>query len=118
MPKNKKINSPVSREDKHEIVEDDAGDFNSASNEIDINEQPFEFDVIKYQKASDNFKQSFDEKTSDITNFMTITELEKIWSNFDSDILKINKEIIQDRIKNINEKELISQKKKNTKRKE
>ena len=64
------------------------------------------------------FRQRIVAGTSDPNNFLTITEIERLWSELKSDTDLLYTDLLSELISNIDESELIRKKKLNTEQKE
>ncbi len=70
------------------------------------------YDVVQDIRGSVNsFLDSFDKKTRDTGDFLTMDELEELFKKLDSETRKEYLNMVSDSLSNINEKELIKSKK-------
>lgn len=70
--------------------------------------------LSQIERLVDEFKKDFADKTSDADNFITMSEIEKMWGNLKSNTNNIYADMISDAIGSIDEKDLIRKKKENT----
>jgi len=64
------------------------------------------------------FRQRILAGTSDPDNFLTITEIERLWSELKYDTDLLYTDMLSEMLSNINESELLRKKKQNTEQKE
>jgi hypothetical protein len=64
------------------------------------------------------FKTKFKAGTSDVENFMTMNEIEHMWSELRTDTDNVYSDMLREMMSTIDESELIRKKKENTKQKE
>ena len=74
--------------------------------------------IIEVTRMIKEFKNEFEAKTSDADNFMTITELENLWSNLRKSTDVLYSDIIQQLMGSIDERDIVSKKKESTPSKE
>lgn len=67
------------------------------------------------ERLIDEFKKDFKDKTSDADNFITMSEIEKMWGNLKSNTNNIYADMISNAIESVDEKDLIHKKKESTK---
>jgi hypothetical protein len=78
----------------------------------------FEIKKAELERLVDDFKAKFKDKTTDPMNFITIHEIERMWGELLGNTQNIYSDMIRELISSQEEKELIRQKKGNTRRKE
>ena len=66
----------------------------------------------------DNFKEKIKKGTSDADNFLTIGEIELLWSELRGNTSELYSDMLQELLSSVNETELIRKKKQNTDKKE
>jgi hypothetical protein len=65
-----------------------------------------------------DFKEKFEAGTSNVEHFLTMHEIEKMWSDLRVNTDYIYSDMLSELMSNVDEKELIRKKKENTKKKE
>ena len=65
----------------------------------------------------DLFRQRIIDGTSDAENFLTISEIERLWSELRGDTSLLYSDMLSELLSDVNETELIRKKKRNTKKK-
>ena len=65
----------------------------------------------------EEFRQRIVEGTSDLGHFLTITEIERLWSELRGNTSLLYSDMLSDLLSNVNESELIRKKKRNTEKK-
>ena len=70
--------------------------------------------VLEIERLITDFKEKFEAGTSDIENFMTMNEIERLWGELRGNTDNIYSDIVQDLMGSVNESELIRKKKENT----
>jgi len=65
----------------------------------------------------EEFRQRIVEGTSDLGRFLTITEIERLWSELRGNTSLLYSDMLSDLLSNVNESELIRKKKRNTEKK-
>ena len=80
-----------------------------ASNKGDIKER-----VLEIERLINEFKEKFEAGTSDVDNFITMNEIERLWGELRGNTNNIYSDIVQDLIGSVDESELIRKKKENT----
>lgn len=70
------------------------------------------------ERLIDDFREKFKERTADTNNYITIHEIERMWGELLGNTQNIYSDMIRELISSQDEKELIRQKKGNTRRKE
>ena len=81
-------------------------------------ENPRSVRLAEIERLLDSFKEDFKLKTSDADNFITIHEIERMWSELQQNTLNIYSDMVRELINEIDESELIRKKKENTSKKE
>jgi len=66
----------------------------------------------------EEFRQRIIEGTSDAENFLTISEIERLWSNLRGDTSLLYSDMLSDLLSDVDESALIRKKKRNTGKKE
>ena len=74
--------------------------------------------LAEIERLLDSFKEDFKLKTSDVDNFITIHEIERMWSELQQNTLNIYSDMVRELINEIDESDLIRKKKENTSKKE
>jgi hypothetical protein len=69
-------------------------------------------------KAVDEFREKIVAGTSDPNNFLTISEIERLWSGLRGDTSLLYSDMLSDLLSGIDESELIRKKKPNIEKKE
>ena len=67
--------------------------------------------VTQIAKLVDEFKGRFQERTQNSDNFLTMSELEKLWGDLESGTKGVYSDMIREMLANVNEKELVRKKK-------
>ena len=62
----------------------------------------------------DRFVERFEERTSDPEDFMTIAEIEQMWSELRGNTNGLYSDLLEEALAHVNEAELIRKKKQNT----
>jgi len=70
------------------------------------------------ERLIDDFKDRFNERTADPSNYITIHEIERMWGELLGNTQNIYSDMIRDLINSQDEKELIRQKKGSSRRRE
>lgn len=73
---------------------------------------------VEINHILDSFAEKLETGTSDPEHFMTMSEIEDAWAALRNNTDKIYSDIISERLRTLNEKELIRAKKENSKGKE
>lgn len=84
------------------------------------NEQrdPSNAQLVEIERLIDAFKQNFKARTSDVDNFITIHEIERMWGELQKSTLNIYSDMVCDLVSSVDEGDLIRKKKENTPGKE
>jgi len=70
--------------------------------------------IIEIERLLKEFKEKFETGTSDADNFITMNEIERLWSELQNNTKVIYSDILQDLLNAVDESELIRKKKQNT----
>ena len=70
--------------------------------------------ILEASRLIKAFKEKFKAKTSDNENFLTINELESLWSELRKNTDVLYSDMIHQLINSIDEREIVSKKKENT----
>lgn len=81
-------------------------------------DQNFEDRLQVIEQNIRHFRETFKNRTKDPKNFLTLTDIEKMWSELNNSTELIYSDIIKDMIKEIDEKSLIKEKKTSSEAKE
>ncbi|MDR1438725.1 MAG: hypothetical protein LBJ10_01540 [Clostridiales bacterium] len=74
--------------------------------------------LAEIERLINEFKEKFEAGTSDPENFITITEIEKLWGELRNETNNIYSDIVQELMGSVTERELIRKKKLNSEIKE
>jgi hypothetical protein len=74
--------------------------------------------ILELSSMIREFKEKFNNGTDDPDNFMTLNDMERLWSELRNESDKIYSDMFSEFLSNIDEEELIHKKKLNTKTKE
>jgi len=74
--------------------------------------------ILEAARIIKAFKDEFAAKTGDVDNFMTITELENLWTDLRKSTDVLYSDMIQQLMKTIDERDMVSKKKESTPSKE
>ena len=74
--------------------------------------------ILEVARIIKTFKDEFVAKTSDTDNFMTITELENLWTNLRNNTDVLYSDMIQQLMRTIDERDMVNKKKESTPSKE
>jgi len=74
--------------------------------------------IEEIERLIRNFKEKFETGTSDADNFMTMHEIERIWTELQNSTNIIYSDLLQDLLSGVDESDLIRKKKENTDKKE
>jgi UPF0288 family protein (methanogenesis marker protein 3) len=83
------------------------------SNNTDIKSK-----IEELERLLTDFKEKFEAGTSDAENFLTMHEIERMWSELRGNTDYIYSDMLSELMSNVDESELIRKKKANTKKKE
>jgi len=75
-------------------------------------------DIVEIERLLKEFKEKFRAGTSDIDNFISITEIELLWGELQNRTNNIYSDMIRKLMSEVDESELIRKKKENTEPKE
>ena len=83
------------------------------------NDHTYTSDVQKaeLERLIDEFKEKFKSRTTNANDFITIHEIERMWGELLGNTQNIYSDMIRELISSTDERELIRQKKENTRRK-
>jgi len=70
--------------------------------------------ILEAARIIKSFKDEFSAKTSDCDNFMTITELESLWSDLRKTTDVLYSDMVHKLMNEISERDMVSKKKENT----
>ena len=70
---------------------------------------------VEINHILDSFAEKLENGTSDPDHFMTMSEIENAWASLRNNTDKIYSDIISERLRNLDERELIRSKKENSK---
>jgi hypothetical protein len=73
--------------------------------------------LAEIERLVDTFKENFKARTSDVDNFITIHEIERMWGELQRSTLNIYSDIVCDLMSGIDESDLIRKKKESTPKK-
>jgi len=73
--------------------------------------------IVEIERLILEFKEKFEAGTSDVDSFMTMHEIERLWSELQNNTKVIYSDILQDLLCAVNEKDLIRKKKGNISKK-
>ena len=76
----------------------------------DITEQR----IAEIQRLVDKFQSDFKEGTSDPDNFMTMSDIERLWEGLRNSTEKIYSDMVMELMANVDEAKLISKKNRNS----
>lgn len=76
----------------------------------DISEQR----IAEIQRLIDKFQSDFKSGTSDPDNFMTMSDIEKLWGELRNNTEKIYSDMVMELMSNVDEQKLISKKNRNS----
>jgi len=82
------------------------------------NEDTVRIKLAEIERLIKEFKEKFEAGTSDSDNFITITEIEKLWGELQNETNNIYSDLVHELMSTVNESELIRKKKRNLKAKE
>jgi hypothetical protein len=85
----------------------------STESEVAIQEK-----VAEIERLVREFKEKFENGTSDSAQFMSINEIERLWGELSSNTNNIYADMIQALISSVDETDLVRKKKENTAKKE
>lgn len=71
--------------------------------------------IAEIERLIKEFKDKFEMGTSDADNFITITEIERLWAELQSNTNNIYSDMLRDMMSSLDERELIRKKKENSK---
>jgi molecular chaperone GrpE (heat shock protein) len=74
--------------------------------------------IAELERLLKVFKEKFESGTSDAENFLTMREIERMWSELRGNTDYIYSDMLSELMSNVDESELIRKKKENTKKKE
>ena len=74
--------------------------------------------LVEIERMLHAFREEFKSKTSDVDNFITIHEIERMWGDLQQNTLNIYSDIVRELISEINENDLIRKKKESIPKKE
>jgi hypothetical protein len=74
--------------------------------------------IAEIERLIDEFKEKFKARTSDADNFITISEIERMWGELQQNTLNIYSDMVGGLMEGIDERDLIRKKKENTRKKE
>jgi molecular chaperone GrpE (heat shock protein) len=83
------------------------------NNNIDIQSK-----IEDLERLLKDFKEKFEAGTSDVENFLTMHEIERMWSELRGNTDYIYSDMLSELMSNVDERELIRKKKGSTKKKE
>lgn len=81
----------------------------------EISEREYAAELVR---LVDNFKEKLKLGTSNADNFLTISEIEQLWSELRGNTSELYSDIVQDLLSTADESDLIRKKKRNTGKKE
>jgi hypothetical protein len=73
--------------------------------------------IDEIERLLEDFKERFKQGTADAENFMTMHEIERMWSELRGNTDYIYSDMLSEMLSSVNEKELIRKKKENTEKK-
>lgn len=82
------------------------------------NEDTVRIKLAEIERLIKEFKEKFEAGTSDSDNFITITEIEKLWGELQNETNNVYSDLVHELMSTVNESELIRKKKRNLKAKE
>ena len=71
-------------------------------------------EILEIEGLIQNFKEKFKAGTSDVDNFMSITEIELLWSELQYKTNNIYSDMMRELMSEVDERDLIRKKKENT----
>ena len=74
--------------------------------------------IAEIERLISDFKEKFEAGTADVDNFITINEIEQLWSKLRRDTDNVYSDIMHDLMNSVDETDLIRKKKLNTETKE
>jgi hypothetical protein len=74
--------------------------------------------VLEIERLIEEFKERFEEGTSNADNFMTMNEIERLWGELRGNTDNVYSDMVQDLMRSVDEGDLIRKKKGNTEIKE
>jgi hypothetical protein len=77
----------------------------------DHNQELANIEIAEIERLIQNFKEKFVEGTSDTDDFMTISQIELLWSELHNGTNNIYSDMIRKMMNEVNESDLISKKK-------
>jgi hypothetical protein len=85
-----------------------------------VQEHEYELEVrlAEIERLIKDFKQKFKERTSTAENFITMTEIEAMWGYLRQTTNNIYTDMVQELLREVDERDLIRKKKENTEKKE
>jgi len=78
------------------------------NNKVDISQR-----VLEIERLLTEFKEKFEAGTSDVDNFITMNEIERLWGELRENTDNVYSKTVQELMSNVNEAELIRKKKEN-----
>jgi hypothetical protein len=84
----------------------------------DDRRDPINNKLIEIERLIREFKEKFEAGTSDAENFMTMFEIEQIWSELQNSTNTVYSDMVQELMNAVDERDLIRKKKESTEPKE
>jgi hypothetical protein len=78
-----------------------------------VNEDTVSIKLAEIERLIKEFKEKFEAGTSDSDNFITITEIEKLWGELRNETNNVYSDLVHELMSTVNESELIRKKKRN-----
>ena len=76
-----------------------------------IKQNEAELEIVRITKCIQEFREKFVDGTSDASNFLTITQIENLWSELRNNTNEIYSDMLQRLISEVDESDLIRKKK-------
>jgi hypothetical protein len=80
----------------------------------EITRESTDLKIVEIERIIQDFKDKFKTGTTNADDFITITELELLWSELQNKTNKIYSDMVQEMMREVNESGLIRKKKENT----
>jgi len=80
----------------------------------DYNQDITSVKLLEIERLIKDFREKFEAGTSDADNFMTISEIEFLWSELQNKTNNVYSDLIHDLMNSVNERDLIRKKKPST----
>ncbi|MDR1922338.1 MAG: hypothetical protein LBS31_11460 [Candidatus Adiutrix sp.] len=73
--------------------------------------------IAEIERLIKEFKERFEAGTSDVDNFITITEIEQLWAELQNNTNNMYSDMLKEMMSTVDESDLIRKKKENSERK-